>query len=111
MIRAGLVARLAELSGARLISEAIAYLSAEAPTDSPFITWFEVVDLVPLKAKAISAALRALGVGRVEVKKRGADIDPAALRTSLRLDGDREAVVIATRVAGRHRAIIARRPA
>ena len=109
VIRAGLVARLAELSGARLISEAIAYLSAEAPTDSPFLTWFEVVEVVPLKAKAISAALRGLGVGRVEVKKRGADIDPAALRASLRLDGDQDAVVIATRVAGRHRAIIARR--
>lgn len=109
VIRSGLVARLAELSGAHLLSESIAYLSADAPDDSPACRWFEVLDLVPLKAKAITGALQGLQVGRVEVKKRGADIDPAALRASLKLRGDQEAVVIATRVAGRHRAIIARR--
>lgn len=109
VIRSGLVARLAEETGSALVSPSIAYLSAPAPVLSPFLTWFEVVEVVALKPKAISSALRAMGVGRVEVKKRGADIDPAALRASLSLRGEGESVVIATRVQGRHRAIIARR--
>ncbi len=109
VIRAGLVARLAEMCGAHLVSESIAYLSSDTPMDSPFVKCFEVIDLVPLKAKAINAVLKTLHVGRVEVKKRGANIDPAALRASLTLEGEGCAVVIATRVAGRHRAIIARR--
>lgn len=109
VIRSGLIARLAEETGSTLVSPSIAYLSAPAPAPSPFLTWFEVVEVVALKPKAISSALRAIGAGRVEVKKRGADIDPAALRASLSLRGEGEAVVIATRVAGRHRAIIARR--
>lgn len=109
VIRSGLVSRLAEETSSTLVSESIAYLSADTPLLSPFLTCFEVEDVVALKPKVISSALRSLGVGRVEVKKRGADIDPAALRKSLKLKGDGEAVVFATRVAGRHRAIIARR--
>ncbi|MBJ2328444.1 methyltransferase domain-containing protein [Schaalia cardiffensis] len=109
VIRSGLIHRLAEETSSTLVSESIAYLSADTPLVSPFLTCFEVEDVVALKPKMISSALRSLGVGRVEVKKRGADIDPAALRKSLKLKGDGEAVVFATRVAGRHRAIIARR--
>lgn len=109
VIRSGLIHRLAEETSSTLVSESIAYLSADTPLVSPFLTCFEVEDVVALKPKVISSALRSLGVGRVEVKKRGADINPAALRKSLKLKGDGEAVVFATRVAGRHRAIIARR--
>ncbi len=109
VIRSGLIHRLAEETSSALVSESIAYLSADTPLVSPFLSCFEVEDVVALKPKMISSALRSLGVGRVEVKKRGADIDPAALRKSLKLKGDGEAVVFATRVAGRHRAIIARR--
>ena len=47
--------------------------------------------------------------GSVEIKKRGADIDPEALRKSLKLSGVGQATVIATRVDGRHRAIVCRR--
>uniref|UniRef100_UPI0005B7A52A THUMP-like domain-containing protein n=1 Tax=Actinomyces polynesiensis TaxID=1325934 RepID=UPI0005B7A52A len=76
---------------------------------TPFATRFEVLDVVALRPRAVQEALRARDVGRVEVKKRGVDLDPEALRRSLRLDGAGEATVIATRVDGRHRAIIARR--
>lgn len=109
VIRAGLVARLADDLGAHLVSPGIAWLSADSIAPTPFASRFEVVDVVALRAPAITKALAGLGVGRVEVKKRGADIDPAALRRSLKLVGEGEATVIATRIAGRHRAIIARR--
>ena len=111
VIRSGLVARLAEDLGAHLVSPGIAWLSGDDLPATPFAARFEVLDVVPLRARAIGEALTARGVGRVEVKKRGADIDPAALRRSLDLDprARGEATVIATRIAGRHRAVIARR--
>ncbi|MDK8351549.1 DNA cytosine methyltransferase, partial [Gleimia europaea] len=52
----------------------------------------------------------------VEVKKRGADINPAALQTALKRilvprtnSYENPVTVIATRVDGRHQAVIARR--
>lgn len=109
VLRSGTLAHLADLTGTGLVSPGISYLTGERIPASPFLERFEVIDTVPLRAKAIGAALRGLDVGRVEVKKRGTDIDPAALRKSLRLDGGEEATVIATRIAERHRAVIARR--
>lgn len=109
VIRAGLISTLADQLDAHLISESIAYVSATEATPSEFIRWFKVEDVVTLKPKTISAALRGLGIGRIEVKKRGTDIDPATLRRSLKLSGDKDGVVIATRIEGRHRAIIATR--
>lgn len=109
VIRSGSVRILAERLGAHLISDKIAYLSGDAMPATPFASRFEVREVVALRPKAIAAALRALDVGRVEVKKRGVDLDPASLRSALKLSGTQEATVIATRIAGRHRAIIARR--
>lgn len=109
VIRSGTVRVLAKQLGAHLISDKIAYLSGNDLPATPFAARFEVCDVVALRPKAIAAALRAMDVRRVEVKKRGADLDPAALRSALKLSGSQEATVIATRIAGRHRAIIARR--
>ena len=110
VIRSGGLAHLAESIGARLIDPSIAYLTADDIAASPLLSRFEVVARTALRAKAVSAALRPLGVGSVEVKKRGADIDPAALRKRLDLTpGGPGATVFATRVGGRHCAIIARR--
>ncbi len=113
VIRSGTLAALAEQLGAHLVDPRIAYLSAATLAPTPFAQVFEVLDVVPLKAKAVAAALRPLGVGSIEVKKRGADVDPAALRTqvrsALRSGSPQEGVVIATRIQGRHRAVIARR--
>ena len=109
VIRSGTIACLAEQMGAHLVSESIAYLSGPTLHQTPFASAFEVIDHVNLRVKNIQQVLRALNVGRVEIKKRGADIQPDALRKSLKLKGDAEAVIIATRIRGAHRAIIARR--
>lgn len=113
VIRAGLVARLAEDSGTHLIDSRIAYLTGSQIAPSPFLHVFDVLDVTALRPKAISAALRPLKVGHVEVKKRGADVDPQMLRSRIRHALDPESpdgvVVFATRVAGQHRAIIGRR--
>ena len=92
------------------MSDKIAYLTGDDLPDSPFYDRFEVLAVTNLRAKAISAELRTRGAGSVEIKKRGADINPDDLRKSLKLGGgEQQLTVIATRVDGRHRAIICRR--
>lgn len=107
VIRAGLVGALAGELGAGLVDASIAYLTADAVAESPFVRWFRVEEAMPFDVKKLGAALRARGVGTVEIKKRGVDVVPEQLRTRLKLRGDASATVILTRVAGRHTAIIA----
>ena len=52
----------------------------------------------PLKPAAISTALRKAGVGTVEIKKRGVDVDPAQFRKKLTLRGSASATLILTRI-------------
>ncbi|BDZ55552.1 hypothetical protein GCM10025870_26250 [Agromyces marinus] len=54
-------------------------------------------------------ALQDRGIGTVEIKKRGVDVDPAALRTRLKLRGERSATVVLTREEGRHVAVLVER--
>jgi len=54
-------------------------------------------------------ALRARGIGQLEIKKRGVRIEPQELRKQLRVEGDAAATLIITPHAGKTIAVIARR--
>ena len=107
VIRAGLVGELAQRLGAGTLDPSIAYLAAPAPTMTPFARGYRVVEAMPFKTKALASALRARGIGTVDIKKRGVDVTPEQLRPQLRLTGDERATVILTRVAGRRMALLA----
>jgi len=110
VIRSGLLGHLADKTGAGIVSDKIAYLTGDDLPDSPFYDRFEVLEVTNLRTKAISAALTSRDAGSVEIKKRGADINPDELRKSLKLGGgSAQLTVIATRLAGRHHAIICKR--
>lgn len=111
VIRAELIGTLAEQLGATSISEGIAYLSGPRQASTPLAQAFRVRETLPLDERRIAQRLRELGIGELEIKKRGADVDPAALRKRLKLAGDERATLFATRVGGRHRAILADRAA
>ena len=64
---------------------------------------------LPNDTKALAKALRERGIGRLEIKKRGVDLDPATLRTKLRLRGDTSATLIVTRVGTRRLTLLADR--
>ena len=108
VIRAGLVAEVAEPLGATLLDGSIAYLSTEAPVRSPFLTSYEVLDVMPFGLKRLREALRARGVGTLTVKKRGTAVEPETLRKQLRLRGGDEATIVLTRVAGEQKALVVR---
>jgi len=109
IIRAGLVGPLADRLGARLIDSHIAYLTCDAPIETPFATGFRVLESLPYSEKRLASALASRGIGRLEIKKRGMDIDPAALRPRLKLKGKASATVILTRVENSRLALIAER--
>lgn len=92
-----------------MLGDGIAYITADAPVATPFAAGFRIVETLPFAEKDLRKALRARGIGALEIKKRGVDVDPAALRTRLKLAGDRPATLILTRVAGRHTALLAER--
>jgi hypothetical protein len=100
VIRAGLVAEAAALVEGNLVDQTIAYVTADALVATPFMTAYEVTDVMPFGLKRLRTLLRERGVGRLTVKKRGSAITPESLRQQLRLSGPEEATIVLTRVAG-----------
>jgi hypothetical protein len=109
VIRARLIGDLARSIDARMLSTGIAYLTADAAVSTPFATTFRITDRLPWDQRALKKELAARGIGTLEIKKRGADVDPAALRRTLSLKGPNSATLFVTRVAGRHTALLAER--
>ncbi|KKX98838.1 class I SAM-dependent methyltransferase [Microbacterium sp. Ag1] len=109
VIRARLIGEVARSLDAGMLDEHIAYLTSDAALTSPFVQSFRVRETLPASPKAINAALKANDVGRLEIKKRGVDVDPAAFRKKLTLRGDQEATLILVRIGDQRRAILADR--
>ncbi len=99
VIRSGLVACVAADLGATLVDGQIAYLTSDAPADSPWVSSYRVTDVLPFAVKRLKALLRERGIGRVTVKKRGSPVEPEALARQLRGRGEGHGVVVVTRVA------------
>lgn len=108
VIRAGLVTAVAAGVNGALLDEHIAYVTSAEPFSTPFARTYELLEQLPFKEKALRAALRERGVGRLTIKKRGVDVVPEELRRRLALRGDGEATVVLTRVAGRGTALLVR---
>lgn len=109
VIRARLIGDVARSLEAGVLDEKIAYLTSDAALTSPFVQTFRVRETLSADPKKLGQALRARGIGRLEIKKRGVDIDPAALRRTLKLKGDEEATLVLTRVGSKRLAILADR--
>jgi THUMP domain-like len=109
VIRARLIGDLARANGAWMISSGIAYLTADTPFDSPFARGFRVIEHLPADERQLRQALAARRIGTLEIKKRGVDVDPATLRTRLKLHGDQSATIVLTREEGRHVALLVER--
>jgi hypothetical protein len=106
VLRAGLVTTLAAQLDARQIDADIAYLTAAALRPTPWARAYTLEAALPFQLKRLREKLRALGVGRVTVKKRGSPLEPEALIKQLRLSGTEHRVVILTHVLGAPWALI-----
>lgn len=70
---------------------------------------FAVREVMPYRIKPLKSLLRARGIGTLEIKKRGVDVDPGELRKQLALSGDEQATLIIARIDKRVVAILADR--
>ena len=111
VIRARLIGDLARTHDAQMIDPTIAYMTSQHPASSPLVQCFRVRDSVPYSTKNVHSLIAGAGLGTVEIKKRGIDVDPATMRTTLPLEGTASATLILTRVAGTKTAILADRVA
>ncbi|PZF95611.1 THUMP-like domain-containing protein [Micromonospora deserti] len=108
VIRAHLVAELADILDATLADPTIAYLYTDTPAATPFARCLEVTDVLPFSLKRLRALLRERRVGRVEILKRGSALEPERLRRDLKLAGDEAASLVLTRVAGAPTVLVGR---
>lgn len=109
VIRARLIGDLARTLNAGMVSDGIAYLTADAAVDTPFATAFRVLERFPLDEKVLRRVVRERGIGTLEIKKRGVDIDPALFRKKLSPKGSASATLVLTRVAGKHATLLVER--
>ncbi|RRD30686.1 class I SAM-dependent methyltransferase [Actinomyces bowdenii] len=100
-IRAGLVSHLAKALRARPVAPRLAYLTGDSAPEAPlapFLRSWRVTEVLPLRLKALRARVRERGIGRLEIRKRGVEVSPEALRASLRLSGEAGETWILTRL-------------
>ncbi len=106
----------AELTGALCEQYQIAavhagsvYLTGDVPHRTAHLSTFEIIDALAFDQKRLRALLAAHHIGRLEIKKRGLDVDVAKLRQALQLRGANEAILILVRRGDRVEAVLARR--
>ncbi|WP_353987329.1 class I SAM-dependent methyltransferase [Ruicaihuangia caeni] len=109
VIRARLIGDLARSLDARMLHPTIAYVTADRLVPTPFAQAFRITATLALDIRSLKRELAARGIGSLEIKKRGVDVDPAALRTKLGLRGVAAATLILTRVGERRLALLAER--
>ncbi|MFG2941001.1 methyltransferase domain-containing protein [Streptomyces sp. NPDC048282] len=100
VIRAHLVAEVAEELDGGLIDPTIAYITADALHATAYATPYEITDRLPFNVKKLKALLREREVGILTVKKRGSAVEPEELRRKVKPQGPNSATVFLTRVAG-----------
>lgn len=111
VIRASLVQHLGAALGARQLDPSIAYLTGNAPVDTPLARCWPVERHGPFHLKTLNRWLRELNAGEVVVKKRGSAVDPDEFRRRLKtVPGGLPVTVFLTRVLGRPWMILAGAP-
>jgi SAM-dependent methyltransferase len=102
VIRAHLVAEVAEEVEGGLVDPTIAYVTSDSLLATPYATAYEITDQLPFNVKKLKALLREREVGILTVKKRGSAVEPEELRRKAlpKAQGPHSATVFLTRVAG-----------
>ncbi|MFI1027729.1 methyltransferase domain-containing protein [Streptomyces sp. NPDC020951] len=110
VIRAHLVAEVAEDLEGGLIDETIAYITADELHVTPYASAYEITDQLHFNVKKLKALLREREVGILTVKKRGSAVEPEELRRKAlpKAHGRNSATVFMTRVAGAPTMLIGR---
>jgi len=104
--RAGLIDELATSLHAAKLDPQIAFLTGDVLMPTPFARVLPVIESMPWHEREVKAELKRLGVGRLDVRRRGLAGDVEAITKRLKATGPVHAVLLMTRLQGRPWAII-----
>jgi len=111
--RAGLVEDLARTLGgdAAKIDAQIAFLTLDRPARTPFARTLRVLESAPWNEKQFARRLRDLGIGAIDIRRRGLAGDVDQIRRRLKLAGQDRATLVITRVGDKPWGLICTEPA
>ena len=110
--RAGLVQDLARTlgGGAAKIDPQIAFLTLDRPAQTPFARTLRVLESAPWNERQFARRLRDLGIGAVDIRRRGLAGDVDQIRRRLKLAGKDRATLVITRVGDKPWGVICTDP-
>ena len=109
VLAAALTGALAADHNLSCLAPNIAYLTGDRPVADPALAAFEITDVLPFDMKRLKALVRHRHIGRLEVKRRGIDEDPARIRHTLSGPGDQSATLLIARTGSNVTAMLATR--
>jgi hypothetical protein len=110
VIRAGAFQMLCNLLHAHLFDPEIAYVVSRGDQTHPVVQSFRILEIHPFALNLLQARIQALGLGTLELKKRGAPFAPESLRKRIKpVVGGQPGVVIFTRRGAERIMILAQR--
>ena len=107
VVRAGLVADSAP--GGWLLAPGVAYVSSDSPVGGPFVTSYRVIDVLDHDVATLRRWVKQHRIGRLEIKRRAIDVDPAVLRKQLKPRGEGAATLLLARTVAGARAFVVER--
>lgn len=110
LVRAGLLDGFADAHGLARLADGIDLLTGPTLVDSPWLSAFEVRDVIPLDLKRLRRLVAELGLGPLEIKtRRLPSLRPDDLRRRLHPQGVHPATLLLHGGPGPARAIVAHR--
>ena len=109
ILAAGLVGAVAEQFELAASWSNVAYLSSDQYQELAGFACFEVEEVMPFDRKRIKSLLRQRNIGRLEVKKRGTQIDPGQLQQQLQAKQAGQATLLLAGTPDGVTAILAKR--
>ena len=104
LLRAGLLDSFACHHNLNRLAEGVDYLTADVMVESPFLAAFLVREVCSLDLRALRRLIAKHEIGTLEIKVRGVQVTPEALRAKLKPRGTQTATLI---LVGGHRAATA----
>jgi len=109
LARAGLLDGFANALGLARLASGCDFLTGSDRVVSPFLAAFEVDETLPLDLKRLRRTVAERRLGPLEIKTRGLDLRPEAIRQALRPEGPNPAALLLVGGRGPSLAIVARR--
>ncbi|HET9873765.1 MAG TPA: class I SAM-dependent methyltransferase [Propionibacteriaceae bacterium] len=109
VIRAGAINQVGHRLQAGLLDGQIAYLTSDLLVSTPFARAFVVEEVLPYQERTLRRWLTDHRVGSLEIKQRGIDGDPAALRKRLKPRGPASATFVISRTPHGAQVLVVRR--